>query len=144
METNLKIVGFANQSINGIPVTNKGLHINYDGNDADINAYDDGKLYYMHLDNEDIKNLLNMPVSEDSLQSRLIADFPQHNMYRTPTPYPIIEYVPVIKSHRRRRKSRRTSSRTSRRIPRRKSASKRSHSIRIRKTRTPTIDGTIY
>ena len=142
METNLKIVGFANQSINGIPITNKGVHINYDGNDADINAYDDGKLYYMHLDNEDIKHLLNVPVSEHSLESRLLTDFPHHNMHRTPMPYPRIEYIPVRKLPRKsRRKSRRTSSRRAsiRKTPRQKSSSRRKL-----KTRTPSIDRTIY
>lgn len=137
METNLKIVGFANQSINGIPVANKGVHINYDGNDADINAYDDGKLYYMHLDNEDIKNLLSMPVTQDSLESRLLADFPARSMYRTPTPYPRIEYIPIRRLPRKsRRKVRRSSSR--------KSSSRRSSTRRKSKTRTPSIDRTIY
>jgi hypothetical protein len=145
METNLKIVGFANQSINGYPITNKGIHVNYDGHDVDINGYDDGKLYYMHLDNDDIKNLLNMPTSKITLEERLLTDFAP-SRYRTPTPYPIA--VP-IKSRKTKKRKPKNKSKTPRnnfliinkpKIYVKKSKTKKN----TPKSRTPPIDRTIY
>lgn len=75
METNVKIVGFANQSFNGKSVSSKGFDINYDGNIADVNAFSDGKVYYMRLANEDIQNLLNIPSSSQSLEENLISHY---------------------------------------------------------------------
>jgi hypothetical protein len=63
METNVKIIGFANQSFNGKTISSKGIDVNYDGNIADVNAFSDGKVYYMRLENEDIKKNLD---SEDA------------------------------------------------------------------------------
>jgi hypothetical protein len=98
METNIKVVGFANQSFNGKNITNKGIHINYDGKQADINAFDNGKMYYMNLDNDDIKDILNKQSSQLPLETRLINDFELDNIkifkkpknaiyFRKPTPY---------------------------------------------------------
>ena len=74
METNVKIVGFANESFNGRTVSSKGFDVNYDGNVADINAFSDGKVYYMRLGNQDIQNLLNIPSSTMPLEERLALE----------------------------------------------------------------------
>jgi len=98
METNLKIVGFANQSINGENISNQGIHVNYDGKQADINAFNNGKMYYMHLDKNDINKLLSKTSSHIPLEKRLITDFQQTDkkcllQFRKPTPYHITKQV---------------------------------------------------
>lgn len=75
METNVKIVGFANDSFNGKSISSKGFDINYDGNIADVNAFSNGKVYYMRLGNEDIQNLLSIPPSSRSLEENLSSDY---------------------------------------------------------------------
>ena len=74
-ENNIKFVGFANQSINGKNVQSSGIHINSDGKDVDVNAFNNGKMYYMHLNNDDISNLLSKPSSIEPLATRLMNDF---------------------------------------------------------------------
>ena len=78
METNVKIVGFANESFNGKTLSSKGFDVNYDGNIADINAFSNGNVYYTRLDNEDIQNLLSIPSSSQCLEERLGLSTNQH------------------------------------------------------------------
>ena len=39
METNVKVVGFANQSINGINVDNRGFDLEYDGRMLNLSGF---------------------------------------------------------------------------------------------------------
>ena len=100
METNVKIVGFANESFNGKTVSSKGFDVNYDGNIADINAFSDGKVYYTRLDNQDIQNLLNIPTSSSPLEERLALEYNQKNI-------PGVLNCKIVRNKSKRRRSHR-------------------------------------
>lgn len=77
METNVKIVGFANRSINGITLTNEGFDMEYDGKKMDISGFSGDKLYYAKLNNKQLVELLNTPSSNVPLDAR-ISLYGQH------------------------------------------------------------------
>jgi hypothetical protein len=71
MDTNVKMVGFANQSINGVTVANEGFDMEYDGKKMNISGFSGDRLYYAKLNNKQLLDLLNMPVSEVPLERRI-------------------------------------------------------------------------
>lgn len=72
MDTNVKMVGFANQSINGVTVANEGFDMEYDGKKLNISGFSGDRLYYAKLNNKQILDLLNMPSSEVPLERRIM------------------------------------------------------------------------
>lgn len=72
METNVKVVGFANQSINGVTVANQGFDMEYDGEKMNISGFSGDKLYYAKLNNQQLASLLNMPSSDIPLEKRIL------------------------------------------------------------------------
>ena len=128
-ETNIKFVGFANQSINGKNVQSSGIHINSDGKDVDVNAFNNGKMYYMHLNNDDISNLLSKPSSIEPLATRLMNDFSLSNdaqlEEKIPTLY-LREETPyyINESHKRYSKHKKSKKRRHSNISKSKSKSK--------------------
>ena len=72
METNVKMVGFANQSINGTTISNEGFDMEYDGKKLNISGFSGDKLYYAKLNNKQLVDLLNMPSSETPLERRVL------------------------------------------------------------------------
>ena len=72
METNVKVVGFANQSVNGVTVANQGFDMEYDGQKMNISGFSGDKLYYAKLNNQQLANLLNMPSSDIPLEKRIL------------------------------------------------------------------------
>ena len=160
-ETNIKFVGFANQSINGKNVQSSGIHINSDGKDVDVNAFNNGKMYYMHLNNDDISNLLSKPSSIEPLATRLMNDFSLSNDTQLEKKIPAIylrELTPyyATKSHKRYSKHKKSKKRRHSNISKSKSKSKRKFKrIRNRKInlepkshsgtkKTESIDRTIF
>lgn len=77
MDTNVKMVGFANQSINGVTVANEGFDMEYDGKKMNISGFSGDRLYYAKLNNKQLLDLLNMPASEVPLERRIMH-------YKTP------------------------------------------------------------
>lgn len=73
METNVKVVGFANKSINGIDIDNSGFDLEYDGRNLNLSGYSNDKLYYAKLNNEQIIDLLKIPSSRLSLDQRIMG-----------------------------------------------------------------------
>lgn len=73
METNVKMVGFANQSINGVTVANEGFDMEYDGKKMDISGFSGDKLYYAKLNNKQLVNLLNIPSTNIPLERRILS-----------------------------------------------------------------------
>ena len=160
-ETNIKFVGFANQSINGKNVQSSGIHINSDGKDVDVNAFNNGKMYYMHLNNDDISNLLSKPSSIEPLATRLMNDFSLSNDTQLEEKIPAIylrDLTPyyATKSHKRYSKHKKSKKRRHSNISKSKSKSKRKFKrIRNRKInlepkshsgtkKTESIDRTIF
>jgi len=72
METNIKVVGFADQSINGINVNHQGFDLDYDGNMLNVSGFSGDKLYYARLNNNQLMNLLQMRSSEVPLEQRIM------------------------------------------------------------------------
>lgn len=72
MDTNVKMVGFANQSINGVTVANEGFDMEYDGKKMNISGFSGDRLYYAKLNNKQLLDLLNMPASEVPLERRIM------------------------------------------------------------------------
>ena len=137
-ETNIKFVGFANQSINGKNVQSSGIHINSDGKDVDVNAFNNGKMYYMHLNNDDISNLLSKPSSIEPLATRLMNDFSLSNDTQLEKKIPAIylrELTPyyATKSHKRYSKHKKSKKRRHLNIS--KSKSKNKSKSKTRKNR---------
>jgi hypothetical protein len=75
METNLKIIGMSRKSENGHTIDNKSFDLSYDGNYADINTFVNDKNSYVRLNNNELIDLLNKPVSKETLENRLMSDF---------------------------------------------------------------------
>lgn len=72
METNVKVVGFANQSLNGVDIDNKGFDLEYDGKILNLSGFSNDKLYYAKLNNEQISDLLRIPSSSLPLEQRIM------------------------------------------------------------------------
>jgi hypothetical protein len=74
-ETNLKIMGLSRKSQNGEVIDNRGFDLEYDGNYADINSFINNKNKHIKLNNEELLELFNKPVSNQPLEYRLMNDF---------------------------------------------------------------------
>jgi len=72
MDTNIKIVGFANQSVNGININNEGFDIDYDGNLLNLSGFSGDKMYYAKLNNQQIMDLLQTRPSQIPLEQRIL------------------------------------------------------------------------
>lgn len=72
MDTNIKIVGFANQSVNGININNEGFDIDYDGKMLNLSGFSGDKLYYAKLNNQQIMDLLQTRPSLIPLEQRIL------------------------------------------------------------------------
>lgn len=72
MDTNIKIVGFANQSVNGINVNNEGFDIDYDGNMLNLSGFSGDKMYYAKLNNNQLMDLLQLQPSQMPLEQRIL------------------------------------------------------------------------
>lgn len=128
METNVKVVGFANRSINGVDIDNKGFDLEYDGNMLNLTGFSGDKLYYAKLNNEQIMNLLQIPASRMPLQERIMY-YTQHKI-RKGTPYPRNNTKRLKLSHKSKNKtyirSHKSSSTSSYKSPKLRSEYKRS------------------
>ena len=71
METNFKVVGFANQSINGVTTNNQGFDMEYDGKQLNVSGFSGDKLYYAKLNNKQLIDILNVPSSSVPLEKRI-------------------------------------------------------------------------
>lgn len=78
MDTNIKIVGFANQSVNGININNEGFDIDYDGNMLNLSGFSGDKMYYAKLNNQQIMDLLQTRPSQIPLEQRIL----QYKQYK--------------------------------------------------------------
>ena len=111
METNVKVVGFANRSINGVDIDNKGFDLEYDGRMLNLTGFSGDKLYYAKLNNQQIMDLLQIPSSRMPLQQRIM--YYTQPKIRKGTPYPrnsikrlkISPYKSKVKTYRRSHKS---------------------------------------
>jgi hypothetical protein len=72
MDTNIKVVGFANQSINGINVNNEGFDLEYDGKLLNLSGFSGDKLYSAKLNNQQIVDLLQRQSSQIPLEKRIM------------------------------------------------------------------------
>jgi len=159
METNIKVVGFADQSINGINVNHQGFDLDYDGNMLNVSGFSGDKLYYARLNNNQLMNLLQMRSSELPLEQRILY-YKNSNLHknhgktikqvhfsprmykhkthlyktskriRTPTPYPVSSY----KSPRMRSEYKPRTPTTSRKSSHKRKSSKHSKRHSINKT----------
>ena len=130
METNVKVVGFANRSINGVDIDNRGFDLEYDGRMLNLTGFSGDKLYYAKLNNQQIMNLLQMPASKMPLEQRIM--YYNQPKIRKGTPYPrnsikLIK-IPRISSHKSRtyRRSHKPASISSYKSPKLRSEYKRS------------------
>jgi hypothetical protein len=71
METNIKLLGFSNQSFNGVPIDKRGFDLEYDGRYLDVNTFNNNNVYYTRLNNNDLIKLLNKPSSSMPLEERI-------------------------------------------------------------------------
>jgi hypothetical protein len=71
METNIKLLGFSNQSFNGVPIDKRGFDLEYDGRYLDVNTFNNNNVYYTRLNNNDLMKLLNKPSSSMPLEERI-------------------------------------------------------------------------
>lgn len=97
--TNLRIFGYENESVNGTNIKDQGFDLNYNGDHADLNVFADGTTKYQRLSKEDILNIMGVPSSPITLEERLIQLSEEPTpFHRTPTPYPhhIYRQQPVI------------------------------------------------
>ena len=72
VETNVKVVGFANQSLNGVTLRDEGFDMEYDGKNLNVSGFSGDKLYYAKLNNKQLVDLLNVPSSDIPLERRIM------------------------------------------------------------------------
>lgn len=72
---NIKASGRINSMVNNKIVANSSVSANYDGDELNIVGSENGKQFYMTLDNDNIADILTMPAHSASLEERLIRDF---------------------------------------------------------------------
>ena len=72
METNIKVIGFADQSINGVTIKNQGFDLDYDGKIMNMSGFSGDKLYYAKLNNQQLMSLLQLPSSDVPLEQRIM------------------------------------------------------------------------
>ena len=61
--------------VNGQLVENKAIKADYDGNNLDIDLYENGNHFYSKLSNNDIASILSHRASSLPLEKRLMNDF---------------------------------------------------------------------
>jgi len=79
VETNVKVVGFANQSLNGVTLRDEGFDMEYDGKNLNMSGFSGDKLYYAKLNNQQILDMLQKQTSQIPLEQRIM-------MYREKIP----------------------------------------------------------
>jgi len=94
METNIKVVGFADQSINGVTIKNQGFDLDYDGKIMNMSGFSGDKLYYAKLNNQQLMSLLQLPSSDIPLEQRIM------NYKQAPQKRKIIIYKPHSTKHK--------------------------------------------
>ena len=72
---NIKASGTIKSMVNNKIVANSSVSANYDGSELNIVGSENGKQFYMTLDNDNIADILAMPAHSASLEERLIHDF---------------------------------------------------------------------
>lgn len=72
---NIKASGAIKSMVNNKIVANSSVLANYDGDKLNIVGSENGKQFYMTLDNDNIADILTMPAHSASLEERLIRDF---------------------------------------------------------------------
>ncbi len=72
---NIKASGAINSRVNNKIVANFSVSANYNGDELNIVGSENGKQFYMTLDNDNIADILTMPAHSASLEERLIRDF---------------------------------------------------------------------
>lgn len=72
---NIKASGTIKSMVNNKIVANSSVLANYDGDKLNIVGSENGKQFYMTLDNDNIADILTMPAHSASLEERLIRDF---------------------------------------------------------------------
>jgi len=72
---NIKASGAIKSMVNNKIVANSSVLANYDGDELNIVGSENGKQFYMTLDNDNIADILAMPAHSASLEERLIHDF---------------------------------------------------------------------
>ena len=72
---NIKASGAIKSMVNNKIVANSSVLANYDGDELNIVGSENGKQFYMTLDNDNIADILTMPAHSASLEERLIRDF---------------------------------------------------------------------
>ena len=72
---NIKASGAIKSMVNNKIVANSSVSANYDGDELNIVGSENGKQFYMTLDNDNIADILTMPAHSASLEERLIRDF---------------------------------------------------------------------
>ena len=72
---NINASGAIKSMVNNKIVANSSVSANYDGDELNIVGSENGKQFYMTLDNDNIADILTMPAHSASLEERLIHDF---------------------------------------------------------------------
>ena len=72
---NINASGTIKSMVNNKIVANSSVSANYDGDELNIVGSENGKQFYMTLDNDNIADILTMPAHSASLEERLIRDF---------------------------------------------------------------------
>ena len=75
MKVKVSASGAVKAIVNGNVVENSSFNSKYDGKKMEISGYNNGKLFYKELNNEDINKILSMPSHKLSLEERLKRDF---------------------------------------------------------------------
>lgn len=104
MDTNLRVFGYENESVNGTNIKDQGFDLNYNGDYADLNVYTNGNVKYQRLTKQDILDMMNIPSSPKTLEEKLIE-------YQSQTPQ--YQIVPMNRYSRRRHKHQPTKKQTS-------------------------------
>jgi len=75
MNVKVSASGAVKAIVNGNVVENSSFNSKYDGKKMEISGYNNGKLFYKELNNEDINKILSLPSHKLSLEERLKRDF---------------------------------------------------------------------
>ena len=130
MSTRVRAVAATEVTRNNKVIDVKGMTAEYDGENLNMSGFDNNELFYVRLDNEDVRQLLATPASRMSLEHRLRKDYGA-SMHR--------------QTHRRRKKPRRRRSTGSKKSSGSKSTTRRRRRSKTpTKRRTPSIRRTIY
>jgi hypothetical protein len=79
MKLDVTSSGEMEYSINGNTIKKSKYNSHYDGNELKISGSDNGKQFYEKLSNNDIQDILSLPLSNLSLEERLKRDYKNGN-----------------------------------------------------------------